>query len=312
MYRRNARFLLIGAVVAATVVAGVSEASAFWGWCGPASWSCSPCYTVCYTPCYTPACTVSCCDPCCDPCGGWYVGYRPGPIRRLVLGPYRWYYAGSCTWSSCYCGSCCYDSCCTATETTEPAQAEPTIPTPAKEPEPSGATPVTPPDMPADLPTEPATMPAEPPITLPGDLPGTLPGDLPPAMPSDLPGTLPPELPNTLPGLNPETPTTPTPSVEPGTSGIPTRENSGLLTIYVPNDAKVTVNGLLTQSRGSRRQYVSYGLKPGFNYKYEVQAEVIRDGRPVVESRTVMLTAGDRQVVAFGFNPNLVEGLAAR
>ena len=55
------------------------------------------------------------------------------------------------------------------------------------------------------------------------------------------------------------------------TSAIST-ENSGVLTVWVPYDAKVTVNGRLTKSTGSRRQFISYGLKPGLSYKYVVKA----------------------------------------
>ena len=64
----------------------------------------------------------------------------------------------------------------------------------------------------------------------------------------------------------------------PKTSAI-SAEESGVLTVWVPYDAKVTVNGLETKSTGSRRQFVSYGLKPGFSYKYVVRAEVVRNGK---------------------------------
>jgi hypothetical protein len=47
---------------------------------------------------------------------------------------------------------------------------------------------------------------------------------------------------------------------------------------------------------------VSFGLKPGFSYKYEVRAQIVRDGQLVEEARTVSLTAGQRFAVAFGFN----------
>ena len=95
-----------------------------------------------------------------------------------------------------------------------------------------------------------------------------------------------------------------------------TPDNSGLLTIWVPYDAKVTVNGMATRSKGSRRQYVSYGLKPGFSYTYEVRAEVVRegkDGKPTImeDSRKITITAGQRSSVAFGFNVTPNQDLAA-
>ncbi len=94
-------------------------------------------------------------------------------------------------------------------------------------------------------------------------------------------------------------------------SAVPTRANSGLLTVYVPYDAKVTINGLSTRSRGSRRRYVSHGLNADLGYKYEIRARVVRDGEAVEDVRTVTLTAGDRRVVSFGFNRVPIEGLVS-
>ena len=48
----------------------------------------------------------------------------------------------------------------------------------------------------------------------------------------------------------------------------------------------------LPRSTGSRRQFVSFGLKPGFSYKYEIHAEVVSNGKLVEDNRTVTLTAG--------------------
>jgi uncharacterized protein (TIGR03000 family) len=62
-----------------------------------------------------------------------------------------------------------------------------------------------------------------------------------------------------------------------GASIEQTRGDSGLLTVWVPYDAKVTINGMPTTSTGSRRQFVSYGLKPGYEYSYEVKAQVTRE-----------------------------------
>jgi uncharacterized protein (TIGR03000 family) len=104
--------------------------------------------------------------------------------------------------------------------------------------------------------------------------------------------------------------TTPALPGEPGPAPVPTMpkttslssENSGVLTVWVPYDAKVTVNGRLTKSIGSRRQFVSYGLESGLSYKYVVKATVVREGKTVEDTRTVNLTAGDITAVAFGFN----------
>lgn len=230
--------LVIGIAAAAVLSIAVPQANAqWWGVYRPAAWGC--CYTPsysCYSPCYA---TVGCYTPSCYDSCGWYLGWRPGPIRRLLLGRYRWYWGGC--WSSC-CSSCdvCGSSVC---EGCTGATTAPSAPTPAP--------------TPAQKPVEPA-MPAE------------------PAAP------------------------TPPPPAEPS-AGMSAAE-SGFLTIWVPYDAKVTVNGLETKSTGSRRQFVSYGLKPGFSYKYEVKATVVRNGQTVEDNRTVILTAGEITAVAFGFN----------
>jgi len=272
--------LVVGAVVAATLALGASQADACWR-CGayyPVSWG----YTAYYTPCYTSCCTVSC-DPCWSG-GGWYVGYRPGPIRRLLFGPYRWYDGGwgySYSWSSSS-----WDTCCGEGGTVAPSVAPRPTPTEAQKPA---------------LPEGPSGV-LIPPPTAPGE---TAPGGKEPAVEP--------------PGKAPEPPAGSAPS----TSN--TRENSGLLTIYVPYDATIEVNGLPTRSQGSRRQYVSYGLKPGFTYKYVIRAEAtVRvqenpadPGSPLVDrlvrdEREVVLTAGDRKMVTFGFNPSPAQAVASR
>jgi uncharacterized protein (TIGR03000 family) len=100
----------------------------------------------------------------------------------------------------------------------------------------------------------------------------------------------------------------PTPAL-PKTSGL-SAENSGSITVWVPYDAKVTVNGMETRSTGSRRQYVSFGLQPGLSYKYVIRARVIQDGKPVEETQTITVTAGQAQSIAFGFNANPSEQVA--
>ena len=86
----------------------------------------------------------------------------------------------------------------------------------------------------------------------------------------------------------------PTPSRS-RTSIEPPAGETGVLTVWVPYEAKVTINGMLTKSTGSKRHFVSYGLQPGYTYKYEVKAEIVRDGKIVTEEHTVSLTAGERE-----------------
>jgi len=75
--------------------------------------------------------------------------------------------------------------------------------------------------------------------------------------------------------------------------------DSAVLTVHVPADAKIFVNGLATTSEGAERNYVSRDLRPGFNYTYELRAEFVRDGKPVTETKSVTLTAGQSTKVDF-------------
>lgn len=256
---------MIGAVVAVALSYAAPQADAqCCGYARPTAWGCcyapryvSPCYS-CYSPCSATVgyCGTSYCE------SDWYLGARPGPVRRLLFGSCRWYRAG-CGWGYGYgCGSSCgcgydlgYSPCCGDTGSL-PVQGN--VPPPGPTPTPARKPVIEPPATP--VPDEPKTMPA------------------------------------------------PTPPKTSATSA----ENSGVLTVWVPYDAKVTVNGQVTKSTGSRRQFVSYGLKPGLSYKYVIKAEVVRDGKIVEETpQTVNLTAGQITAVAFGFNVTQTEQVAA-
>jgi uncharacterized protein (TIGR03000 family) len=76
--------------------------------------------------------------------------------------------------------------------------------------------------------------------------------------------------------------------------------NSAVLTVSVPADAKIFVNDRATTSTGANRSYVSRNLQPGASYTYRVRAVFTRDGQPVSEERIVKLAAGQNQSLAFG------------
>jgi uncharacterized protein (TIGR03000 family) len=75
----------------------------------------------------------------------------------------------------------------------------------------------------------------------------------------------------------------------------------GLLAVSVPDDAKIYVNGQATSSTGDTRQYVSRDLAAGYNYTYEVRAEVVRDGRTIEQVKKIDVRAGETAKVAFDF-----------
>ena len=98
----------------------------------------------------------------------------------------------------------------------------------------------------------------------------------------------------------------------PSAGVVPDSEGTrGLISVWVPAEARVFINGLETKSGGRYRAYASYGLKPGLTYKYEIRAEIARQGRPIENTRTVYLTAGTRERVAFRLEAEPEEAIAA-
>jgi uncharacterized protein (TIGR03000 family) len=85
-----------------------------------------------------------------------------------------------------------------------------------------------------------------------------------------------------------------------------------LFTVVVPEDAQVYVNGMLTKTPGTQRQYASYGLQPGYTYTYEVRARVTRNGQTVEDVQFVRVRAGEERQLAFDFGTRPNAAIAAR
>jgi len=84
--------------------------------------------------------------------------------------------------------------------------------------------------------------------------------------------------------------------------------DAALLTVSVPESAKVTVNGLSTSSKGSIRQFMSNGLKEGFVYTYVVNVTFADADK--VESKTVKLRAGATERLVFN-EPQVAKTVSA-
>ena len=84
--------------------------------------------------------------------------------------------------------------------------------------------------------------------------------------------------------------------------------DAALLTVSVPEDALVTVNGLSTSSKGTIRQFMSNGLKDGFVYTYVVDVTFTAANK--TESKTVKLRAGSTERLVFN-EPSPVKTVSA-
>lgn len=89
-----------------------------------------------------------------------------------------------------------------------------------------------------------------------------------------------------------------------------------LLTVRVPAEAKVLVNGYETRSTGTERRYVSYGLKSGKTYPYTITVLMPRgseasEGDAVRATKTVYAKAGEDLRLAFTDDLRTQEQLVA-
>lgn len=106
-------------------------------------------------------------------------------------------------------------------------------------------------------------------------------------------------------------PAPPTPDTAPAGRATQLAPADGtLLTVRVPTAAKVYINGQLTRTPGSVRQYVSRGLLPGYRYTYEVRAVVDQDGREVSDTQVVRVQSGEIAQLAFALGRDVPEAVA--
>jgi uncharacterized protein (TIGR03000 family) len=71
------------------------------------------------------------------------------------------------------------------------------------------------------------------------------------------------------------------------------------LTVDVPLNAKVFVNGNSTKATGTTRSFISKDLSPSEAYRFEVQAVYEVDGKEVSQTKTVIAKAGSSESVVF-------------
>lgn len=205
--------------------------------------------------------------------GGWYAPYAT--VYRPYVWGWRlapryaayssWGYYGTCGWSCCDpCCTVCCDPCC------DPCCGVSYDPCCGAEPQPISSAGDSSTIAPA--PAAPATPP--PPAAAPEAPPAA-------AAPEASPAT----------GVSPLTP--------PSGAARAARAGKALLSVTVPNSARVLINGHLTRTQGTHRQYISPGLKAGNQYVYHVRAELERDGKTFSDSKVVRLQAGQMVSVAF-------------
>jgi len=78
------------------------------------------------------------------------------------------------------------------------------------------------------------------------------------------------------------------------------------IVVTLPVDAILSIDGTETRSTSDRRTFTTPALDVNSDYVYTLRAEVVREGRPVVETQTVTVRGGQVSNVPFSFNASSV------
>jgi uncharacterized protein (TIGR03000 family) len=88
------------------------------------------------------------------------------------------------------------------------------------------------------------------------------------------------------------------PPMPPADANAAAADTTAQLTVRVPADADIWIDGEVTQQTGAVRKFVSPPLSPG-EYTYQVRARWMQDGRQVVQTRRIPVSPGERRTVDF-------------
>jgi uncharacterized protein (TIGR03000 family) len=69
------------------------------------------------------------------------------------------------------------------------------------------------------------------------------------------------------------------------------------IVVSLPAEARLMIDETATASSSERRVFVSPELNPGQEYHYTLKAEWVRDGKPVVVSKQITVSAGNETAV---------------
>lgn len=79
----------------------------------------------------------------------------------------------------------------------------------------------------------------------------------------------------------------------------PPRADAAEITVRVPADAEVWIEGVKMKQQGPVRKFTSPQLAIGMSYVYDIKAAWTENGKPVSDTQHVSIRAGDRLSVTF-------------
>jgi uncharacterized protein (TIGR03000 family) len=81
--------------------------------------------------------------------------------------------------------------------------------------------------------------------------------------------------------------------------GMAITPDRAVVAVRLPADATLFADGKKTDLTSTERLFMTPSLQLGQRYQYELKVEYIRDGKPISESKTVFVKAGERTDVEF-------------
>ena len=78
-------------------------------------------------------------------------------------------------------------------------------------------------------------------------------------------------------------------------------EAPATILVNLPADARLSIDGNATTSSSDRRTFNTPVLPVGEQFQYTLRAEILRDGRNIVETQQVNVRGGEETVVDFSF-----------
>jgi uncharacterized protein (TIGR03000 family) len=76
----------------------------------------------------------------------------------------------------------------------------------------------------------------------------------------------------------------------------------GTIVVSLPADAKLMIDGYVTQQTSAQRRLVTPAIQPGQEFTYTLVAETTQDGQPVTQTQQVTVRPGQLTPVNFNFS----------
>ncbi len=77
---------------------------------------------------------------------------------------------------------------------------------------------------------------------------------------------------------------------------------SGTILVTLPADAKLSIDGYVSQQTSAQRRLITPAIQPGQEFTYTLVAETTQNGQVVSQTQQVTVRAGQQMPVNFNFS----------